>query len=181
MKKVIVKSGFTSHQRFMLAIFCIFFFLTGTSEIIWIIIKSASLKLYLGDYIALFLFVASFGILGLILSKEGIIIDNHRLFNSQFIFGRPYLKTEIKLVNMTDICVLSTDISQKLAFISAVRPDFSETLRMSKIYLLNENHSQKRLVFSVRKKEHAQLIMKEIQNEFNFKFNHYNPPTRKRR
>lgn len=152
----------------------------GTTEIIGIT-KSATLKLHAGDYLALFLLVVSFGILGLLLSKEGIIIDNHKLFNSQFIFGKPYLKTEIKLFNMTDICMLNCDMSQKLAFISAAKPNFSEIIKVSKIYLLNENHSQKRLAFSTRKKEHAELIMKEIQNEFGLKYNHYNPPTRRRR
>ena len=139
------------------------------------------MKLHTGDYIALFLFVVSLGILGLLLSKEGIIIDNHRLINSQFIFGKPYFKTEIKLFDMTDICILNYDMSQKLVFVSAAKPDYSESIRVSKIYLLNENHSQKRLVLSTLKKEHAELIMKEIQNEFSFKFNHYNPPTRRRR
>jgi len=180
MKKLIVKSGLTSHQRFMLTIFCAFFFIVGTSEIIGITLFP-TMKLHTGDYIALFLFVVSLGILFLLLSKEGIIIDNHRLFNSQFIFGKPYFKTEIQLLNMTDISIMNYDMSQKLVFVSAVKPDFSEDIRVSKIYILNENHSQKRLVFSTIKRERAELIMKEIQNEFNFKFNHYNPPTRRRR
>lgn len=164
----------------MLIIFFVFFFIIGTSEIIGITL-SVAVKLNTGDYIAVFLFVASLGILGLLLSKEGIIIDNQKLFNSQFIFGKPYLKTEIKLSNMTDISILNYDMSQKLVFVSAAKPDFSESIRMSKIYLLNENHSEKRLVFSTIKMEYAELIVKEIQNEFNFIFNHYNPPTRRRR
>lgn len=180
MKKVIVKSGLTSHQRFMLIILCAFFFIVGKSEIIERTLFPI-MKLHIGNYIVVFLHVVSLGILGLLLSKEGIIIDSHKLFNSKFIFGKPYFMTEIKLLNMTDICISNYEMSQKLAFITAAKPDLSETIRVSKIYLLNENHSQKRLVISTFKKEHAELIMKEIQNEFGFKFNHYNPPTRRQR
>jgi len=180
MKKVIIKSGFSSHQRFMLILFFIFSFILGTLELIAIAL-SETLELYAGDYILLFLFILSLGILVLLISKEGIIIYKNKLFNSQFIFGKPYLKSEVDLNNMHDISILNYNMSQKLVFISSANPNFSEKIRVSKIFLLNENHSHKRLVLSTKKIEHAELIVNEIKNAFSLNYNNYSPPTRRRR
>ncbi len=82
---------------------------------------------------------------------------------------------------MTDISILNYNISQKLVFVSAAKPDYSEKIRLSRIFLLNENYSQKRLVISTNKAEQAELVMNEIKNEFDLEHNHYNPPAVRRR
>ena len=93
-------------------------------------VLSTNLELYAGDYFILFLFIASFAMLGLLLSKEGIIINENKLYNSQFIFGKPYMKSNINLDNMTDISILNYNMSQQLVFLSAANPNFSENIRV---------------------------------------------------
>ncbi|MBR8537795.1 hypothetical protein KDU71_19645 [Carboxylicivirga sediminis] len=163
----------------MLILFFIFSFIVGTGEVIGIAI-SDSLDLYPGDYIALLLFIISPGILILLLSKEGILISKDQLYNSQFIFGKPYFKTKIDLQNMKDISILNYNMAQRLVFISAANPNFAEKIRVSKVFLLNENHSQKRLVLSTKRMEHAELLVREIENAFALNHTDYNPPTRRR-
>ena len=180
MKKVIVDSGLTLHQRFMLSILSICFFLPG-AILVYQRLASNSMQQNIGDLIAGLLLIVSFSVIALLVSKEGILISERKLFNAQFLFGKPYWKSEVKLDGMSDVCIISYNLSQKMVFFSVANPDMAEEIKVSKIFVLNENHSTKRLVLSTRKIEHAELVVRSIQTELGLKLSHYHPPNVNRR
>lgn len=180
MKKVIVDSGFTLHQRIMLSILFACLFFPG-AIIGYQCLASSAMKLNIGDLIAGLLLILSFGVIGLIVSKEGILIADRKLFNAQFLWGKPYWKSEVKLDGMSDVCIISYNLSQKTAFVLMANPDMAEEMRVSKVFVLNKNHSTKKLVLSTRKIEHAELLVRSIQAELGLKLSHYHPPTVNRR
>ncbi len=183
MKKIIIGSKYSIHQKLMFVLMFFFTFLIGGSHIIIIILglydQLDENIVYKIIYPLLFPF--SFYIFILFFSKQGIVIDKGFLFYSQFFFGKPFSKKEIKLNGITDTSILTYDIQQKFAFFSAAKPDLAEKTSIKKVFLLNENHSKKELVLSTKKIEFAEKIADEINAKFNFKFKKYSPPRIRRR
>lgn len=183
MKEIIIESKYSIHQKLMFVLMFFFTFLIGGSHIILIILglydELDENIVYKIIYPLLFPF--SFYIFILFFSKQGIVINRDSLFYSQFFFGKPFSKKEIKLNGITDTSILTYDIHQKFAFFSAAKPDLAEKVSIKKVFLLNEKHTKKELVLSTKKIESAKKIIEEINAEFNFKFKNYSPPRVRRR
>ena len=177
MRKLILNSKYTIHQKLVLIVLFLITFLYGfTSNILIISGEYINSKTQLIDYIFPLLLPVSIYIFILIFSKQGIIFDSDKLSYCQFIFGIPIKKEKIYLKDITDVSVLTVNISQKFNFFSAANPDLAERFSLRKIYLLNENHSIKRLIISLKNKELSDKVVTQIQNEFNYNLNNYSPP-----
>ena len=178
MKKIIIESKYSIHQKLMFILMFFFTFLIGGSHIILIVLglydQFDENIVYKIVYPLLFPF--SIYIFILFFSKQGILIEKDSLFYSQFFFDRPFSKKEIKLNGITDTSILTYNIQQKFAFFSAAKPDLAENVSIKKVFLLNEKHTKKEFVLSTKKIESANKIIEEINKEFNFKFKKYSPP-----
>jgi hypothetical protein len=182
MKKIIINSQFTGHQKFMLSIGFIFTFTIGGFTLFGItycLIKGISTDV--ADYIFLLLFPLSIFLFMLLLSKQGIIINNGELKYSQFIFKHPFMKKNIDITNVTDVCIILSNGTQKLAFVFGGNPDLAVNIESYRIFLLNKNHSSKLELITTRKSDLADQVIKGLTDELNLEYNTYNPPVVARR
>ncbi|SEE67180.1 hypothetical protein SAMN04487765_3723 [Tenacibaculum sp. MAR_2010_89] len=180
MKKIIINSKFTSHQKLMLFLFFIFTFGIGVLYLLGLI-PSEEMNTKRSDYIAIAFLPISVYIFALFFSKQGVVIKERKLKYSQFIFGFPFLMKNIELTNITDVSVLSSSGAQKFAFVSAGNPDLAVSSEIYKIVLLNENHSSKFLLMITRKKDLAEKMANGLSKELHLEYNIYSPPIVRRR
>ena len=165
MKKTIINSRFTGHQKLMLAVFMVITFIIGFPSFIFLFIDIPGEPNYVYgffDYFYALLFFVCILLFILLFSKQGIIIDNENLKYSLFIFGRPFFTKKIALENKTDVTILTTGTTQKLAWFSAARPDLSVSTKILEIVLLNKNHSNKESILITRKKVYAEKIIDSL-------------------
>jgi hypothetical protein len=182
MKKIIINSKFSTHQKLVLTVlFLVTFFLGSLSVLAIITGFYRENEAFLMDYITPLLFPLSIYLFILLFSKQGVLFDEGKLKYAEFIFETVFAKKEIDLTNITDISILTYNVTQKFAFVSGARPDLAEDTALNKVYVLNENHSKKIFVLSTRKRKFAEKIVDEISKELNFKFKKYSPPRVSRR
>ncbi|SHI68182.1 hypothetical protein SAMN04488096_103297 [Mesonia phycicola] len=184
MKKTIINSKFTGQQKLMLTVFMIIAFLIGLPTLIYLFIEMPGQPNYVNsfsDYFFSSLFFVSIFLFMLLFSKQGIITDNGNLKYSLFIFGIPFLSKKINLENITDITILTYRASQKLAWVSVANPDLSVSTEISKVVLLNSNHSYKDIILITRRRDYAEKIIKSLNEELNLEYNIYSPPVISRR
>lgn len=188
MKKIIVKSVVTSHQKIKLIGFFLLFFTVGLATIsryvLYAMGRLASEDLFTsGDLIPGILFLLSFVLLAFAIAKEGLLLDTNKLYQSKFIFKRSLGKTEVDLAQYTDISALGQNLSQKYAFGASPNPDQAYSYKEYRVFLLNNNHSKKFLLASCKTMDEANQLISQIVEQVNLEYKQYDPPHvgRKRR
>lgn len=182
MEKIILKSNFSLHQKLVLILLFIVTFIIGIVMFTALIMGwTKEVKLGIVDYVMFFFLPLSFLALLHLFSKNGIIIDGNKLFNSKFIFGFPWSKKQADIKGITDISILSFKGNQKYMFAFAANPDKGYSVSINKVYLLNEKHTIKNLLFTTRDRELAEKTIEKINNTFNFNYCKYNPRFNTRR
>ncbi len=185
MTKIILKPFATSHQKFLLYSFFIAFFFIGLGTIAWYIAyfmgKPVTVEPYTTtDLIVLLFFLLSFVLLGIALCKEGLMLDEKRLFKSIFLFKKPIKSSPINLDDYTDVSVLGYNMNQKYAFGASPNPDQSVDYREYRIYLLNSRHSKKHLVASIKDSAMANDTARQLVENLGLTNSRYNPPISKK-
>jgi len=182
MTKIILKSNLQSHQKMVLIFFFIVTFFIGSLMLLALLTGAVSeLGWTTGDTFHLMFFPLSLFILLNLMSKNGVVIDNNKLYKSKFIFKKVWFKKKVDMSGMTDISVLKFQGKQKYMFVVAGSPDRAYSVELQKAYLLNEKHTSKKLLFEVNDEEMAQKAVKTITQETDLVFNTYNPRFRSRR
>ena len=181
LKKIIIKSVFTGHQKIMLIGFSIAFFLAGLSTVGWYVLYAlgkieSDNPFSSNDLITGFLFLLSFPLIGIALAKEGLILESSKIYQSKFLFKRPVAKTELDITGFTDIGLLGQNLSQKYAFGASPNPDEAYSYKEYRVYLLNNNHSKKLLLASCKEAEQANQLISQITDQVNLERKNYDPP-----
>lgn len=181
MKKIILKSGLTLHQKIILILVFIVTFLIGTIMLLALILKTLKFPEFEEDFIAidyflLFLFPLSVFFLLILLSKNGVVIfKNKDIYSAKFIFGKYWFKQKVNLTDITDISILSFKGIQKFAFVSAASPDKGYTVYNNEIHLLNEKHTTKRHLITTNDLDLAEDTVHKINETLNLNYMPYNP------
>lgn len=176
MEKIILKSGLSGHQKFVLfLLFIVTFFLGSVMFLALIMGWTRDVELGIIDYVLFFFLPLSFLSLLHLLSKDGILIDSNKLFSTKFIFGFPWSKRKADLEGITDISILSFQGNQKYMFAFVANPDKGYSVSIYKIYLLNEKHTIKRILFTTKDRELAEKTIDQINKTFQFNYYKYNP------
>lgn len=182
MKKLILKSSLTSHQKFFLSMLFLVLFFIGS---IYVLSLFAGLMkdfpLSLRDYISLLMFPISLVAMLNLLSKNGFIIENNELSTAKFVFKIPWSSKKVNLTDKTDISILKYKGSQKFIFALVANPNQAYEVYSNRIYLLNSNHSVKELIFTTKDDLDAEKAISFINESFGLNFSNYNPPVLRRR
>ena len=185
MKKIILGSVVSPHQKFLLYSFIIGFFLIGLGVIVWYIQyfmgEPMTQEPYAsGDLLGILLFLASFVLLGITLSKQGLVINEGRLYQSVFLFKRPIRSNEIELSSFSDVTLMAHNLNRKYAFGASPNPDQSYDYKEYRVYLLNATHSKKHLIAKLKEREKAKELAGIIEKELRLSYSKYNPPISKK-
>ncbi|MFD0977045.1 hypothetical protein [Salinimicrobium gaetbulicola] len=182
MTKIILKSNFQAHQKLVLILLFIVTFFIGSLVLLAFLLGPANkIGISVWDYVYLMLFPLSLYIMLLLLSKNGVVIDDNQLFTSKFIFKKPWYRKKVDMAGMTDISILKFRGKQKFMFASAADPDKAYSVGLQRAFLLNENHTKKKLLFEVNNEEMAQQAVHTIKEETDLNFTVYSPKIRSRR
>lgn len=182
MTKIILKSNFQAHQKLVLILLFIVTFFIGSLVLLAFLLGAVKvIEMGVWDFVYLMLFPISLYIMLLLLSKNGVVIDNKQLFTSKFIFKKPWYRKKVDMTGMTDISILKFQGKQKFMFASAADPDKAYSVGLQRAFLLNENHTAKKLLFEVINEEMAQQAVQTIQDETGLNFKVYSPKIRSRR
>lgn len=107
--------------------------------------------------------------------KKGLVKDTHQLYIGTFIFNTLLFKKRVDLRNKTCFSILKFRKSQKYAFFSAANPDAAHSFNTFDIYLLNEKHTEKDMLISLKKEKNSVLASDFISSFKHFKYEIYSP------
>ncbi len=176
MKKIIFHSSFTFHQKFILVILFIILLFKTLDIYTALLIGFLDKPLISGaQYIYLLSFPLTLFVLGLLLSKKGILINNGNLYTARFLWGQKITQKKISLENITDVSILKFNGHQKFAFFSKGNPDLDYEIFLNEIYLLNEKHTSKTFLISSENLILVEQAVALIQKELNLNINKYSP------
>ena len=111
----------------------------------------------------------------LTLSKKGLVKNNIHLYKGIFIFNILLLKKKIDLKDKVSFSILKFRKSQKYAFFSAAYPDASHSFNTFDLYLLNQKHTEKDLLISLKKENNSKLATDFIASFKDFNYEIYSP------
>jgi hypothetical protein len=128
---------------------------------------------------------SSIGFLGLLLlliafiltafSKKGLVKTNRDLYIGYYLSNTLLFKSKIDLNNKVCFSILKFKKSQKFAFFSAANPDASHSFNTFDIYLLNEKHTEKDMLISLKKEKNSKLATDFLTSFRNFRYEIYSP------
>ena len=125
--------------------------------------------------IILILTLAFVTIIVITFSKKGILISEGNIFKTNYFAGRIIYKIRIEKNNKNVVSVLSAKAMPALGYSITDRLDFKHSMTIFKIFLLNKNHSDKKLIISVNSKENAEKTISFLTENNNCVFENYNP------
>lgn len=111
----------------------------------------------------------------LTISKKGLVKDTHQLYTGIFIFNTLVFKKRVDLRNKTCFSILKFRKSQKYAFFSAAKPDAAHSFNTFDIYLLNEKHTEKDMLISLKKEKNSTLASDFISSFKDYRYEIYSP------
>ncbi len=125
----------------------------------------------------LLFFFASGTILGLILffSKNGLAKDNYGIHKAVFLGQVLLIKQRFQLKDKVACSILKFRKSQKYSFFSAAKPDLAHEFNAFDVYLLNERHTRKLKILSLKKEEKSQMAIDFLTEHSDLKYEIYSP------
>tara|TARA_R110000772_G_scaffold84356_2_gene178117 strand:+ start:1012 stop:1614 length:603 start_codon:yes stop_codon:yes gene_type:complete len=164
---IILEYNYDNYQKGNLTIFAITIFGILTA----FIIKSSSLLHY--GLISLLVLLLFYLIIA-IFSKKGFVTQNHELYKADFLFKKLLFKRQVKYVNKSSFSILKLKKRQKTVM-TAVNPDSAYSLISYDIYLLNNKHTQKQFVMSLKNELESKKATDFIAKYSKFVFEIYSP------
>ena len=175
MKKVLILgSRFSSHQKtHILLYFAAPLFIISVS----LLLQSQSLNKF---SIGLFILLLCGFVISLAYSRKGLKVKNGDLYRCLFLVGQLFMKKKISQEDKLDFSVLKFKKSQKMAWFSAARPDLATGFDTFEITLLNENHTNKNLLISVKEEKYADQVIEFLKKNTTLNHSTYQPKLSKR-
>ena len=118
----------------------------------------------------------------LMILKKGILIENKFIYIGYYLFGLKIFKQKLETENMQIITLLkfikSTNYNYEKRHPSNVtrwEPNLNYQSNSFQIFLLNENHTKKKKLLNLVKKENSDKAIEFITKNTNLKIEIYNP------
>lgn len=142
--QIVLEYNFDLHQKIHLSFYAAFCLLAILE------LRNLPVDLVSGLYF-LFFFAVFLLFVMLIFSRKGFVIKKNRLYRTSFFSGIPLHKQRVELQARPVISILKFKKKQKLIFFSIARPNLSHGFNAFDIYLLNERHTRKNKLLSLKK------------------------------
>jgi len=169
MDTIVLENRFSVHQKLM-----ILFYLGA--PIIVALVSLSKLDLNYIGYLVLFVLCIIYGVLICIsYSKRGFIKINSDLYRGLFFRNKLILKKRIDLRNKSVISVLKFKKHQKFAFFSAAKPDLATSFNALEINILNDRHTVREEIITIKMTENADRTIKFLTTNFNLKNEVFSP------
>ncbi|WP_437369685.1 hypothetical protein [Maribacter litoralis] len=166
-ERKILEYNYDNYQKINWSIFII------TVLAIIIFLFQMPMKLLNFGLIVLFGLVISYSII-MMFSKNGLAVKNNELYKADFFLGKLIFKSKVKLSDNPAFSILKLRKRQKVIY-SVASPDASYGLISYDIYLLNEKHTQKKCVMSLRNEMSSKKASEFISTYTELKFEIYSP------
>lgn len=142
--QIILEHNFDLHQKIHLSFYAAFCLLVILE------LRDLPVDIVSGLFFTFFFAVFLLFIV-LIFSRKGFLIKKDRLYRASFFTGIAVHKKKVELKERPVISILKFKKKQKFAFFSAARPDLSHNFNAFDIYLLNNRHTRKNRLLSLKK------------------------------
>lgn len=168
MEKLILEYRLTNHQKLILSLvpIVLLFFIIG------MISASLNFKGYVFVFLSILLFVY---LVGMVFSRRGLVSKDNKLYLGVFYFNILFFKKQIYLGEWNKVSVLKFSRRQKLAFFTSANPDLSEQFNSFDLCLLNDKHTRRHVLISLKNEENVQNAIRFLSANFNLKFEVYSP------
>lgn len=168
METLLLEYRLTNHQKLILSLV--------PAILLVFIVETFSVFLNFKGYLFVILCSLFFIFLvGRVFSRSGLIAKNNKLYIGVFYFNILIFKKHIDLNDWTKISLLKLSRRQKLAFFTSANPDLSERFNSFDVCLLNEKHTRRLALTSLRNEDNAQNAIQFLNANFNLKFETYSP------
>lgn len=94
--------------------------------------------------------------------KKGLYINNSDLFFGYFSWGKLLYKHKIDVDQAKAVSVLKFKRRQRGAYMSLANPEFSTTFNSFEVYVLNERHTKRSLLISLKKENNAKKALEFV-------------------
>ena len=168
MNKLPLEPNLTFQQKIHISIF-IFFGFAVITALLGTNLDSS--KLF---YLAISLLATSF-FLAVFFSKNGLVYEGENIYTGVFIGKILLLKNRINLSDKSFCSILKFRKSQKYSFFTAARPDLAHEFNAFDIYLLNDRHTKKLRILSLKKESNSKIAVQFIEDNTNLKYEIYSP------
>ena len=125
-------------------------------------------------YLAIALLVTSF-FLVVFFSKNGLVYDGENIYTGVFIGQTLLLKNRINLSDKSACSILKFRKSQRYSFFTAARPDLAHEFNAFDIYLLNDRHTKKSRILSLKKESNSKMAIQFLEDNTDLKYQIYSP------
>jgi hypothetical protein len=168
MKKLILEYRLTNHQKFILSLVpaVLLLFIMGMFS------ASLNFKGYIFVFLCSILFVF---FVGMVFSRRGLVVKKDKLYIGVFYFNMLIFKKHIDLSEWTKLSILKFRRRQKFAFFTSANPDLSQRFNISDVCLLNEKHTRRLTLISLKNEKNAQNAIGFLSTNFNLKLEIYSP------
>ena len=111
----------------------------------------------------------------MVFSRRGLVVKNDKLYIGVFYFNILIYKKHLDLSEWTKLSILKFRRNQKFAFFTSANPDLSQRFNFFDVCLLNDKHTRRHTMISLKKEESAQNVIGFLSSNFNLKFEIYGP------
>ncbi len=169
LKRIILEDRFTAHQKISLLLYI------GAPFIIFIFFLMTMDLNYKGFFLLAFLILIYGLIICISFTKRGFVKINLNLYRGLFFRGKLILKKKIDLKDKSKLSILKFQKSQKLAWFAAARPDLATTFNSFEINILNERHTVREEIITLKKEQSAEKAIDFLTLNFQLKNEVYCP------
>lgn len=177
--------GYSSDLKLILGIGSFLFFLLGFSSIeFWFFYFFGSLEEVQYTFIDVFQIgsiVVSIVLLWYFFKEEGLYIKDNEIYRSDFFFGKPIRLIKMNIKGVTDIAVVEYKNKHPRYNEYIGRLDDFGICIVYKVFLLNEYHTKRKLVYETNDQFMAEDIATFIENNLKLTRGVFNPPKYSRR
>jgi len=168
--EIIIEYNYDNYQKVNLIIFII----TILGIVIFLLQQTFSLLLL--GFITFFSLIIIFSIIALF-SKNGLVVKNKELYIADFFLTKLLHKRKVKFTDKSAFSILKLRKKQKTVM-TVSNPDSSYRLISYDIYLLNDKHTKKQYLMSLRNENDSKNASEFISTYSNFKYEIYSPDFR---
>jgi|GEM_PF-1784154 len=107
--------------------------------------------------------------------KKGLYKGNSDLFIGYFTWGKLIFKQKLSLNKAKAVSILKFKRRERGAFLSVANPEFSTAFSSFEVYALNEKHTQRKILISLRKEINAKRALEFVKRNTALKEEIYSP------
>ncbi len=171
-KKLILESRFTNHQKTHIILT-----IGGLPliVIIYSIVLGHNSTHQLITAISTIIYIV---LICLAFTKKGLFKKGETLYRGLFFNKKIILCKKFDLTDKSKVSILKFRKTQKMAWFSDAKPDLGTNFISLDITLLNNKHTQKELLISLRKENKSKRTIEFLNKNFNLKEEIYSPDFR---